>query len=167
MYTGKSNKFDFYFSICRCFRRLTLRRKKWVNVYAMYIFIVAAPDLFLVSGSRDNRHQSRRLSLLVGLSVVITQHYSFRKILTLMSIGFLLSGSVSIVVSIVFPDLGLSRLGGGYEELWRGATVHKNSGGLSFSIGIIIAYYAYRLRCIPFWVFATAAGSCGVNASNG
>lgn len=140
-----------------------LRQKKWINVYAMYIFIgAAALTCFWSSDPGTTAIRVARLCLLVGLSVAITQYYSFRKLLVLMSVGFLLSGSISIVVSIVFPDLGLSRLGGGYEDSWRGAAIHKNSGGLSFSIGIIIAYYAYRLRCIPFWLFAASAGSCGV-----
>ena len=140
-----------------------LRQKKWINVYAMYIFIAAAAMTYFWSPDPGTTAiRVARLSLLVVLSVVITQHYTFRKILILMSIGFLLSGSISIAVSIAFPDLGLSRLGGGYEDAWRGATVHKNSGGLSFSISIIIAYYTYRLRCIPFWLFAASAGSCGI-----
>ena len=140
-----------------------LRQKKWINIYAMYIFIFAAALTYFWSPDPGTTAiRVARLCLLVGLSVVITQYYSFRKLLILMSVGFLLSGSISIMVSIVFPDLGLSRLGGGYEDSWRGAAIHKNSGGLSFSIGMIIAYYSYRLRFIPFWLFATSAGSCGV-----
>ena len=140
-----------------------LRKGRWINVYAMYIFIGAAALSCLWSpDSGTTAIRVARLALLVGLSVVITQRYTFRKLLILMSVGFLLSGSTSVVVSIVFPELGLSRLGGGYEDTWRGATVHKNSGGLSFAIGIIISYYTYRLRCIRFWLFAISAGSCGV-----
>jgi exopolysaccharide production protein ExoQ len=139
------------------------RQRKWINVYAMYIFILAAALTFFWSPDPGTTAiRVARLCLLVGLSVVITQYYTFRKLLVLMSIGFLLSGSIPIIVSIAFPDLGLSRLGGGYENTWRGAAIHKNSGGLSFSIGIIIAYYSYRLRCIRFWLFAASAASCGI-----
>ena len=71
-----------------------------------------------------------------------------------MSIGFLLSGSVSIVVSIVFPDLGLSRLGGGYEDLMAGSYRTQEFWWSEF-----LYWYYHRILCLSTSLY-TVLGFC-------
>ncbi len=142
---------------------LIRREQRFLNFYTMYIFIFfAALSYFWSPDPGTTAIRVARLPLLLGLSISIAQYYSFRKILLLMSIGFFLSGAVSILMSVAFPTLGLSHLGNGYENAWRGAAVHKNFGGLTFSLGVIVPFYAYRARCIPFGLLLASAGTCGL-----
>jgi exopolysaccharide production protein ExoQ len=151
-------------SIYVCILYFLIRRKqRFINFYPMYIFIFfAALTYFWSPDPGGTAIRVARLPLLLGLSVTMAQYHSFRKTLLLMSVGFLLSGAVSILMSVAFPNLGLSHLGNGYENAWRGAAVHKNFGGLTFSIGVILPFYAYRARCIPFWMLFACAGTCGL-----
>lgn len=119
----------------------------------LYIFGATAFLSFLWSPEPQFSFQrALRLIPSIGIAMVFAQYYSTRRMVQLIALAFFISGPVSILVPILAPDYGLSRLGNGYESAWRGAHVHKNFAGFLYSFGMVIILFAWRWKVIPLWL---------------
>lgn len=129
--------------------------------YLAYLFIAVAFLSFAWS-SMPGTTVIRALRLIpyVFLGLILPQVYSLPKLLRLMTIAFLIAALLSIFMSVAVPSLGGSRLGGGYENAWRGAIVHKNLTGIVFATGVLVVWAAVSLRAVGIGLAAATVLPC-------
>lgn len=135
------------------FYRKIIETRPFQHDYLIYTFIGVA---FLSTAwswePMFTFQRALRLIPSIGLGLVFAQYYSTRRMMQLIALAFFISGPISVMVPIVMPDLGLSRLGNGYEGAWRGAHVHKNFAGFLYTFGLIFMIYAWKWNYIPRWL---------------
>jgi O-antigen ligase len=87
-----------------------------------------------------------RLVPYIGFGLVFAEYFEFNQLLRVMTRSFFIAVLCSVIITIIRPDLGLSQIGGGYENAWRGATIHKNMLGQVCSISILICSFSIALH---------------------
>jgi len=91
-----------------------------------------------------------RLIPYVGFGLLFSEYFNFEKLIRLLTRSFFIAISCSVVIAVVRPDLGLSNVGGGYENAWRGATVQKNILGQVSSVSMLVCCFSFVYRSNNF-----------------
>lgn len=137
-------------SIASIFLYFRIRRDQRVtHEFLAYLFVAIAFVSCGWSGMlMPSFQRALRLLPAVALGVLIAQSYNLQRTLRLMTVAFLISALACILMVVLYPGLGLSKLGNGYENAWRGAMVQKNFTGFTFALGMVVTCYAWFLRSI-------------------
>lgn len=133
------------FQAAAIIRRTGRFRHLW-GVYVLVALCFASAAWSINPASSLNR--ALRLLPFVGLAMTLTQFYTQQKLLKLLTIAALIAAVASVFMSIFVPFYGLARIGRGYEDAWRGATVHKNVLGAVASLSVIIVLGAWWTRAV-------------------
>ena len=104
--------------------------------------------------------RAARLMPFTIFAIIFPQLYGPEKILRLMTVAFLVSAILSVVVCIADPGMGVGRIGGAYDFAWRGAFIQKNLTGIMFAIGAVVTYAAWRMKAISTALAIVTALGC-------
>ncbi|MEA3389276.1 O-antigen ligase family protein [Sphingobium sp. CCH11-B1] len=104
--------------------------------------------------------RAARLMPFTIFAIIFPQLYGPAKILRLMTVAFLVSVILSILVCILEPGMGVGRIGGAYDLAWRGAMIQKNLTGIMFAIGAVVTYAAWRMNGVSLPLAAVTALGC-------
>jgi exopolysaccharide production protein ExoQ len=120
--------------------------RRFGTILPMLIPLIAFSTVVWSSDPTYAANRSARLVLYVGFGLIFAEYFDFKSIISLLMRACLIAILCSDVVTVLRPDLGLSQIGGGYENAWRGATIHKNVLGQVCSISILVCFYSFVAR---------------------
>jgi O-antigen ligase len=94
----------------------------------------------------NSLNKSVRFLSVTVFACYVANRYSLVQFVRLFTRGFAIAIVLSLLVMVLVPKLGHSNLGGGYENAWRGAFIHKNWLGAAMSLGLLMTGYSYLIR---------------------
>ncbi len=143
---------------------LSLARRMRVR-HDLLIYLYAAFALLSITVASDPAHSFLRMLRLlppIGFGVLYAQAFDRRRLTAMMTLAFLISALLSIMISVAFPAYGGSHLTGAYDNAWRGAMEHKNSTGAIYGLGVLVTLHALVTREARAALAGPALAACAL-----